>query len=542
MDNLDDGFDEAAKNAEVFAALIPSTRKLAQKLKNDAVAQAIDRVASNFAPYYAYGQKMAKVYVAEGPSGGNKLMPDFDEQSETLSKAMENLISVSENLSSSGQKSIDEMTDQAVSDLHWLTQILYTLGAIFVVITVAILAYAHIGISSPIRKLSQIMLDLIAGKTNVAIPATNRQDEIGSMSRAVEVFRDNTLRIKKMESEKEDAEAASAAERKQAMQRMADTVENETNLSVETIAGAGREVDQAAQGLLSLAQGLSVQAQAVAASSQKALSNAQAVSASAEELTASIDEIGSQVSKVSNVTRTAVERSDRAKKSVESLSGVVARIAEMAKLIGGIADQTNLLALNATIEAARAGEAGRGFAVVAAEVKSLSTQTAKCTDEIGRLIAEIQSATGETVSDFRDIGAHIAEINEVASAVAIAMEQQSLATNEIAQNVSSSATTAQDVSSKIEYVSRDADAVNNRAAGVREAIASVNSNISGLRTLLVRVVRTATADADRREKPRYSTNLPATVSIGSRQNPGRVVEISEEAALVTGDFGLGAGD
>ena len=141
----------------------------------------------------------------------------------------------------------------------------------------------------------------------------------------------------------------------------------------------------------------------------------------------------------------------------------------MVSLITEIADQTNLLALNATIEAARAGEAGKGFAVVASEVKELAGQTAKATDEISLQITQMQNASNQAVSSIELIGTTISRVNEIASAIAAAVEEQSAATQEIARNVNEASTGTTEVSSSISVVTQVVGESGEAAGNVKSA-------------------------------------------------------------------------
>ena len=417
----------------------------------------------------------------------------------------------------------------------------WTVSAIVIAVLMLGLLGIAIGVIRPVVNMTSVMKRLADGDLNIVVPSIARRDEVGSMAKAVEIFKHAAVENLRLQDQQKKVTEEAAKAQRSALLGMAETVERETGVSVDSVGAATREVATVAVGLTNLASNLSANSQAVATASVQALANSQTVSAAAEQLSASIREIGSQIHRASAVTGNAVRSSGKAQDTIQSLSGVVSKIAEMSGNIGSIASQTNLLALNATIEAARAGDAGRGFAVVASEVKSLSHQTANSTEEINRLVAEIQVATQAAVDAVGHIGSEINEVDQVASAIAAAMEQQQAATQEIARSVEQSAQSNREVSDKIANVSLDAEQLNLRASEVQQTIAGAADSVAALRSILVKVVRSSSEDTNRRASGRYQVDIRAMIDSSGHKIPSRILDISERGARITCVPGLALG-
>jgi methyl-accepting chemotaxis protein len=368
------------------------------------------------------------------------------------------------------------------AEVTYASALWQTGGATLFALIIALVAggWLNRDIAKPVVRMSGAMLQLARRDYGFNLPEASRRDEIGGMARAVEEFRTGLQQADLLAAAQAD-EAAAKAARGERVDRLIRNFETEAAEVLRTVAAAAAELNATAGEMASTAHDGVERATSVAAASEQASANVQTVAASAEELAASIAEVARQVASSADVARRAADDARQTDGAVQGLSEAARSIGDVVRLINDIAGQTNLLALNATIEAARAGEAGRGFAVVASEVKTLATQTAKATEQIGSQIAAMQGQTGRAVSSIAGIVQTIEEMNSITTRVAAAAEEQSAATREIGRAVAEAASGTQDVSGHTAGVKEGAERTGAAAAQLRSASGDLAQRAEQLR-------------------------------------------------------------
>ncbi|WP_158043465.1 methyl-accepting chemotaxis protein [Skermanella pratensis] len=327
-------------------------------------------------------------------------------------------------------------------------------------------------VTGPLGEVTGTMKRLAAGDAGVDVRGTDRGDEIGEMARTIGVFRDNLRHAAALEQQRRADEEA-RERRSRNLERLTGEFGVNIDQVVKAVTSQAAEMRSTSESMSAIAEETARQSSAAASASDQARVNVQTVAAAAEELSSSIGEIGRQVSESSRVAGIAVTEVERTNGSVAGLVAAADKIGEVVNLISDIASQTNLLALNATIEAARAGEAGKGFAIVASEVKNLANQTAKATEEISLQISGMQSATSGAVGAIQAIGGTITRIDEIVTVIAAAVEEQGVATREIARNIQEASRGTDEVSTNINGVHGAAGETGRTATQVLDAAAGL---------------------------------------------------------------------
>ena len=270
------------------------------------------------------------------------------------------------------------------------------------------------------------------------------------------------------------------------------TASDTINDSARQLAGSSQDISTASerQAQASAASAAALEQVTVSINEVSALAgdteqSAQKTAGMAGQGVAAIHMAVSEIEALANAIRDSSDQVGQLVKRTEEVGGI-------ADVIREIADQTNLLALNAAIEAARAGEQGRGFAVVADEVRKLAERTAKATQEIAKVIDQIQQETQKTVAGMEDatpkINAGLTRVGEVsgmldiiateaaesktrAIEVATATKEQASAANDIARNVEQVAQMTEETHATMEQNAQSAARLENMARRLREQVA-----------------------------------------------------------------------
>jgi methyl-accepting chemotaxis protein len=337
-------------------------------------------------------------------------------------------------------------------------------------------------IAAPMLRLRNVMQSLARQQLEVDVGGQDRGDEIGSMAKTVQVFKDNAIAMRRLEAESaeqrrlaDETEARAKAEREAVSARLAEVVEGLANglgrLSQgdltcelakpfspayerlrEDFNGAVTGLHSAIQQIMTHTQAIASGTGQIASASDDLARRTEQQAASLEQTAAALGEITTTVNRTASGSTHAQTVANSAKKDAEQsanvmrdavsamgdIEGSARQIGQIIGVIDEIAFQTNLLALNAGVEAARAGEAGRGFAVVASEVRALAQRAADAAKEIKTLVSNSMKQVergvrlvGETGQALERIQTGVSEINVAISEIAASAQEQATGLAEV---------------------------------------------------------------------------------------------------------------
>ncbi|MFT6153206.1 MAG: methyl-accepting chemotaxis protein [Bermanella sp.] len=324
----------------------------------------------------------------------------------SLVESMNETLSITKQLLADFNESALQAFNTTVSDSNEATSqalvTTLTLSIVAIVVIVLISASIVVMITGNINTMLISLKDIAQGNGDLTKRiAQNSTDEIGDLIHWFNLFMDK-LHESINDVVKSISPLANVSDDLGTMTTRTSQITEQQSRATDDVT---RSVDEMFRSVQNVAQNASSAALAAKEADLEAKAGRSVVTQSVE----SINDLASEV--------------ERAAKVIGKLESDTENVGTILDVIKGIAEQTNLLALNAAIEAARAGEQGRGFAVVADEVRTLASRTQDSTQEIQRVIEELQAAAQSAA----EVMSH-SQVQAKASVAQAAKTDESLAT------------------------------------------------------------------------------------------------------------------